>query len=84
MAASALLALAVAASLGQGGTMVARAQADAGQQATAASAQQPAADAGATEAAAQQAVSNELQQTENLEFQTLNEERPPALQQIEP
>jgi hypothetical protein len=48
------------------------------------SAQQRTADDQAESAAAQQAVSNELQQTENLEFQTLNEERPPSFQQPEP
>ncbi len=84
MAAGALLTLSLAAPLGQGGAAVARAQADSGQQTNAESAQQAAADAQATEAAAQQAVSNELQQTENQEFQTLNEDRPPESQQIEP
>jgi hypothetical protein len=47
-------------------------------------AQQRAEQPEATQPAAEQAVSNALQQTENLEFQTLNEERPPSFQQIEP
>jgi hypothetical protein len=63
---------------------VAGAQATSDQQATTESAQQRAQEDQATAEAAQQAVSNELQQTENLEFQTLNEERPPSFQQIEP
>ena len=46
--------------------------------------QQRAADEQMTQQAADQAVSNELQQTENLEFQTINEERPMQFQQPEP
>ena len=85
LAASALLLVEMSALLAPGMDVV-RAQAEpaVGQQNGGASAQQQVQDDQATAAAAQQAVGNELQQTENLEFQTLNEERPPAFQQIEP
>lgn len=80
---SALLLLAQGAPLGPG-VGVARAQTDSSQQAAADSTQQRAQGDQAAAEAAQQAVGNELQQTENLEFQTINEERPPDFQQMEP
>ena len=55
-----------------------------GEPAAAETAQQRPEQDQATQQATEQAVSNALQQTENLEFQTLNEERPPSFQQIEP
>jgi hypothetical protein len=85
LGASALLILAMSAPLAPGARVaLAQTQPPDAQQPAGESAEQRGADAQATEAAAQQAVSNELQQTENLEFQTLNEDRPPSFQQPEP
>jgi len=85
LGASALLILARGGALApQADVALAQSQPASGPPPTGESAQQRPADDQATAEAAQQAVSNELQQTENLEFQTLNEERPPSFQQPEP
>src|SRR5689334_5118246 len=85
LGASALLILATGGALASHADVaLAQSQPASGQPSTDESAQQRAADDQASAEAAQQAVSNELQQTENLEFQTLNEERPPSFQQPEP